>query len=140
MYTTDAFDTWKCCASASNKNTTTKKSNASSTQPRIPEPTANFQPFVSRSIFVSVPVTNAMFQFAVSAAVSYMGSKCNYQFSGKILEWISYYYSHLSLKMSGFSWEKAARKFTASTTPIGNPLDPADESKQNVRQGGRATF
>ena len=60
VYTTDDFGTWKRPASVSNRNTITKKSNESSTQPRIPEPTASLQPLVSRSILVSVPVTNAM--------------------------------------------------------------------------------
>jgi hypothetical protein len=67
VYTTDAFDTWKRSASVSNKKPTIKKSNASSTQPRIPEPTANYQPFAARSILVSIPDTNAMYKLAVSA-------------------------------------------------------------------------
>src|SRR6185437_8881669 len=47
VYTTSAFDTWNLAASVSNRNTTTKKSKASSTQPRRPEVTANFQPLIS---------------------------------------------------------------------------------------------
>ncbi|MGO8719102.1 MAG: hypothetical protein ACLQMO_07775 [Acidobacteriaceae bacterium] len=42
----------------------------------------------------------------------------------RVLERISYSYSHPSSTMSGFSWEKAARRLNASTTPIGNPLYP----------------
>jgi hypothetical protein len=38
------------------------------------------------------------------------------------LERIFYSYHHPTATRSGFSWEKAARRFTASTTPIGNPL------------------
>ncbi len=50
------FSTWKRRARTSTKKTRTKKSNASSTQPRMPEETANSQPGV-RGSDVSVPTT-----------------------------------------------------------------------------------
>src|ERR1017187_2121553 len=58
VYTTDDFGTWNRPDSVSNRNTITKKSNESSTQPSIPEATATLQPFVSRSIRISVPASN----------------------------------------------------------------------------------
>lgn len=70
VYTTDTFDTWKWFASASKRNTRTKKSNESSTQPRIPEVTATFQPFTSCPTSASDPVASAMFRSTVSAGVS----------------------------------------------------------------------
>src|SRR5580704_17203377 len=80
VFTTDAFDTWKWSASVSNRNTMTKKSNASSTQPRIAEATAGFQPLDSCSTAASIPVESAMYHFrGPSPSVDADSTACDVQ-------------------------------------------------------------